>query len=229
MQLEVVAEILSTNSALLTRAEAGNFTEMALLALRQTEGRGRHGRHWASAEGNLALSLLLRPQTPIALAGQWSLLAGLATLEALATPGLQLKWPNDILLNGAKLAGILVESRAGQGGQPDFLVIGIGANLATAPPLPDRPTASLGGTRTPIETAHAIIARIQAWRDRHASHGFTPIREAWLAHAHQPGTPLTIVTPAGPVTGTFAGLTESGALQLQTPAGRQTFTSGELR
>ncbi len=228
MQLEVVAEIPSTSTALLARARAGNFEEAALLALRQTQGHGSHGRHWLGAEGNLALSLLLRCQTPLALAGQWSLLAGLATLEALATPGLQLKWPNDILRNGAKLAGILVESQAGQGGSADFLVIGIGVNLAFAPTLPDRATASLDGALSPIPTARAIIARIEAWRAISAQHGFAPIREAWLAHAHPTGTPLTITTPSGPVRGTFAGLTESGALRLETASGPSCFITGEV-
>ncbi len=228
MQLEVVDNVSSTSTVLLARARGGDVRETALLALRQTGGRGSNGRHWAWGEDNLALSVLLRPSTPADQAGQWSLLAGLAVLEALGTAGLQLKWPNDIVLNDAKLAGILIESQAGQEGGLDWLVIGIGANLATAPALADRPTASLGGALKPRQAAEAVLARLAVWRATLEREGFAAIRAAWLGHAHPPGTALLVTTCAGTVRGNFAGLAETGALLLDTERGRCVIRAGEV-
>ena len=238
--VEIHDELESTSDLCLGRARGGAAEGLAVLARRQTRGRGRAGRSWLSASGGLALSVLLRPATPVATCGQWSLLAGLAAIEGLAgllpapaRPRLSLKWPNDILADGtAKLAGILTEAEPGAEGRLDFLVIGIGANLLAAPSLPDRPTtslAALGADPVGAEAAaRAVLARLAAWREAFCQHGFAPVREAWLAQARALGTELRITTPRGQVCGRFAGLAGSGALLLDTATGRTEIVSGEI-
>jgi BirA family biotin operon repressor/biotin-[acetyl-CoA-carboxylase] ligase len=144
----VEEEVPSTSDLLLRLAAAGEPEGLALLARRQTAGRGRDGRGWTSPAGNLSLSLLLRPDAPARDAPHWALLAAVALAEALAPSlpnpaALRLKWPNDLLLHGAKLAGVLVESAATRDGRIEWLVVGLGANLAVAPAVPGRATACL--------------------------------------------------------------------------------------
>ena len=228
--LEIVAETTSTSEVLKRRAEAGEG-EVALLARRQTAGQGRLGRRWETVDGNLHLSVLLRPGRPVA-PGPWSLLAAVAVAGALAPllpPGsLRLKWPNDVLLNGAKLAGILLD--AGANPAP-WLVIGIGINLAGSPNGLDRATASLADWTVPPppETfAPTVLASLDAWRSRYAVEGMAPVRTAWLALGPEAGTPLTATVAGRPVQGRFVTLAPDGTLVLDTPEGRVTVSSGEL-
>jgi BirA family transcriptional regulator, biotin operon repressor / biotin---[acetyl-CoA-carboxylase] ligase len=207
----------------------------AVLALTQTSGRGSRGRRWSSPPGNLALSVLLRIDEPAARAGEWPLLAAVALadvlLPMLPEPELlSLKWPNDVLLRGRKLAGILIEAA------PDpeslrTLAIGIGANLRTAPVLPDRPAAALSELGVPPEPEPFARDLLGAWWRRRAERdraGFAPIRAAWLARAHPLGTRLSIRLGAEQIEGTFAGLTDSGFLQLRTATGIRTLSAGEV-
>ncbi len=141
----------STNAEALRLAGAGEDGGLWIWAAVQEAGRGRAGRSWASPAGNLHASLLLRPRVPLATALQLSLLAGVAAHDAVSalaagagvTPTLRLKWPNDILLDDAKLGGILLESRSGAEADAPAVVIGIGLNLARAPDDLGRPVASL--------------------------------------------------------------------------------------
>ena len=167
------------------RAEAGAPAGLAVQAGRQGAGRGSRGQLWVSPPGNLYLSALLRPRWPAAQAGQWSLIAGVALAEAVAAAvpdaALTLKWPNDLLLDDAKLAGVLIDSAASTSGTLDWLVIGIGVNLASAPNLPDRRTACLGATGpSPERLARSILSHLDLWHARVAVEGFTPVRTAWL-------------------------------------------------
>jgi BirA family biotin operon repressor/biotin-[acetyl-CoA-carboxylase] ligase len=204
-RLAVHDSLPSTSDLCRARARDGEPDGLAVLARRQTGGRGSNGRSWVSPAGNMYLSALLRPPGPARETGQWSLLAGLAVAEAVAAllpadAPLALKWPNDLLLGGAKLAGILIDSSAADT-RLDWLVIGIGINLASAPTLADRATICLAGHITPptAETmAAAVLARLAHWRSVHAAEGFAPVRVAWTAW----GTRLPGV----------AGLSESGAL-----------------
>ncbi len=176
----------------------------------QTAGRGSRGRAWASPPGNLNLSVLLRPERELPEPGRWALLAAVSLHEALSpyAGGLMLKWPNDILLHGAKLAGILIDCQPGETG---FVVIGFGANLASAPNLPDRPTARLPLPAPHAEAvAHRVLVALDAWIGCD-----TPsLVEAWLARAHPIGTLLDVQTQQRRVRGAFAGLTDAGALRL---------------
>jgi BirA family biotin operon repressor/biotin-[acetyl-CoA-carboxylase] ligase len=208
------------------RAKAGEPAGLAIQALRQTAGRGSRGRSWTAPVGNLNFSVLLRPETPAASAGLFSLLAGVATAQAIKNlrPTLTptLKWPNDILLDGAKLAGVLIDA-ATSGPHVDWLVIGIGINLAVAPEIPGRTTTSLAAHAiTPHEAADALLASLSRWHDASAE----TILETWVRHGPPVGTPLTVTTP--PCTGRFAGLSPIGELLLDTDAGTKIISTGEV-
>lgn len=204
-RLAVHDSLASTSDLCRALARDGEPEGLAVLARAQTGGRGSNGRRWVSPPGNLYLSVLLRPPGPAREAGQWSLLAGVAVAEAVAAllpaeADLALKWPNDLLLGGTKLAGILIDSDAA-GARLDWLVIGIGINLAHAPALADRATTCLADHITAPASemmAAAVLARLAYWRAEHTASGFAPIRAAWT----QWGTRL----PG------FTGLSDAGAL-----------------
>ena len=185
-----------------------------LVAVAQDSGRGRQGREWVSSTGNFFGSTIVDlgscdPPPP-----SLSLAAGLALIEAvdLAVPGrqLMLKWPNDLLLEGAKLGGILLE-RSG-----DRVVAGFGVNLSRAPQLVGREAASLGGAILPQAFAPLLagsFARmVSLWRSSEPE----AFARAWLARAHPVGTRLTVHTGVGEsVTGVFEGIEPDGALRLR--------------
>ena len=228
--MEVHAALPSTSALLAQRAEAGVAEGLAILAREQTAGRGRSGRAWASPPGNLYLSVLLRPEGPAREAPQWSLLAGVALAEAagavVAEPAaLRLKWPNDLLLRGAKCAGILAESALTPAGGIAWLTLGIGVNLAHAPALPDRPTAVLGGG-PPAEFAARLLGRLHHWRGVQRAAGFAAVRDAWMYFGPAPAEPITVRGLAGP--GLFAGLAGDGSLLLDIDGSRRAIPAGEI-
>ena len=189
-----------------------------LVALAQDEGRGRQGRAWQSLEGNFAGSTLiqLRPDDPPA--PGLSLACGLALIEAvdIAAPGTQLmlKWPNDLMLGGAKLAGILLE-RSG-----DRIVAGFGVNLAVAPQIEGRATASLDGALTPKAFAPVLAASMARMLGLWRSSAPPAFGQAWQARAHPPGTPLEVHDGAGQrLRGRFDGLDPDGSLRLRLDSG----------
>ena len=172
----------------------------------QTGGRGRLGRTWRSPPGNLYASTIvrLRPTDPPPPTLGFVAAVALAEVGGAHEPRVQLKWPNDLLLDGAKLAGILLE-RAG-----DAVVIGFGVNLAHSPDDLDRPTASLPGAPDPALFLEDLAARSRASARRRRD-GFAPVRARWLDLAHPKGAALT--TSAG--TGLFETLDGNGALILR--------------
>ena len=206
----------STNTALLAddRGHEGDW----LVALHQDSGRGRHGRIWESIDGNFLGSTLvsLRPADPPAPA--LALVAGLALIEAVevATPDarLSLKWPNDLMIGDAKLAGILLE-RSG-----DRVVAGFGVNLAAAPAISGRKTASLAGSIAPQAFAPLLAASfarlLNAWRMADS----TAFAQAWLTRAHPLGTLLEVHSgPGERIAGRFDGIESDGALRLRLEGG----------
>ncbi len=232
-----LAEVDGTNAEAMRRVLAGERGPLWILADRQTAGRGRSGRAWASQAGNLFASYLAALQCPPAKAGQLSLVAGVAAIDAIARagkiPGLRLKWPNDVLIDAAKVGGILIESSAPapQGGI--VAVVGIGLNLVSAPENLGRAATFLapyGLTLSPREAlcflAQTMSDWIRIWDD---GAGFARVREAWLERAGAIGEPLTINAARGPIAGTFAGLYESGALLIDDAEGRQmSFAFGDV-
>jgi BirA family biotin operon repressor/biotin-[acetyl-CoA-carboxylase] ligase len=232
----ICEELPSTNDACIAAATAGEPERLAVLAHRQTQGRGRGGHVWQAPAGNLNLSVLLRPEGDAVEAGRWGLIAAVAlaeTVEAwLPDPAvLRLKWPNDLLLSGAKLSGILAESALQPDGRLDWLVIGFGVNLAAAPALPDRAAACLAdaaGTAPAAEAfAAALLERLDAWRRVRLLEGFAPVRAAWLRRAAPAGTAMSLQTGGEAVGGIFAGLSDEGHLLLESGGRVRAFASGE--
>lgn len=236
-RLSVHEALPSTADLVARRAEAGEPEGLAVLARRQTAGRGTQGRGWEGPEGNLHLSVLLRPAEPLRTVPQWSLLAAVALADAAAAVipdagALALKWPNDLLLNGAKAAGILTEASARPDGAIDWLNIGIGVNLARAPSVPGRVTACLADAGLPPPEPEAFATILLAALDRRRAErtalGFEPIRAAWLARGPAPGTQLAIRRQGRETTGSFAGLAEDGSLLLDTGGRVVAFASAEV-
>lgn len=193
-----------------------------MLAARQMAGRGRQGRRWESPEGNLYLSVLLRPALGAAWAGRLGLTVAVAVAAALAphAPDLVLKWPNDVLRGEGKLAGILTDAEVAAGGGLAWLVCGVGVNIAQQPTVPGRRVACLDPPApAPEALADAILAELARWYGRLQREGFAPVRAAWLARAQAPGTPLRLAGPGKAVEGRFAGLGEDGRLLLTDAAG----------
>jgi BirA family biotin operon repressor/biotin-[acetyl-CoA-carboxylase] ligase len=219
MFLHRFAELGSTQDWAIDAAQSGKL-ELAVMADRQTSGRGRGGRAWQAPEGNLSLSMLLRPGPVPLQAAAWSLLAGVAVFEAVAEQGvrgLQLKWPNDVMRGGAKLAGVLIDSALTPAGLVDWVVIGVGVNVAEAPALPDRATtclAAAGGDVSPETLARSIVAQITRWR----AAGHAAVKAAWLERAHPTGTRLRVHDGQRVVEGDFAGLAPDGSLMLRNEA-----------
>jgi len=216
-RLHFIEQTGSTNADLLAdaSAEEGEW----LVASRQSDGRGRQGRQWQSLGGNFAGSTLIRLRGDDPPPATLALAAGLALIEAVdaAVPGLdtQLKWPNDLMLGGAKLGGILLE-RAG-----DRVVAGFGVNLAAVPDIEGRAAASLEGAVTPQAFAPMLAASLArlliAWRTADSA----AFVQAWQARAHAIGTSITVhSSPGERVSGRFGGLDPDGALRLRLDDGR---------
>ena len=221
----------STNDEARVRAEAGAPEGTVVWALTQRAGRGRRGRSWASPPGNLYLSVILRPACAARHAAQLSFVAALAVVDLVdgALPGqARCKWPNDILVDGAKVAGILLESALGSGGRVDWVVLGIGVNLASHPdiegPVPSASLAALGvPSPAPADAVPTLLAALARRRRAWEAEGFAAVRDAWLARAHGLGTAVTVVNGDRRLAGTFDGLDSEGALVLAR-AGRAPLT-----
>lgn len=218
-RIRIVEATGSTNADLLAHPAAveGDW----LVARAQSAGRGRQGREWRSEGGNFFGSTLVRLGASDPVATSLALIAGLALIEAvdLVAPDrpLMLKWPNDLLLNHSKLAGVLLERNG------DRVVAGFGINLATAPIVEGRDTASLGAVVTPEAFAPLLAGKfsrmIEAWRSSQPA----DIARAWCERAHPVGTPLTVHSgPDRTITGRFAGIEPDGALRLTLNDGGET-------
>jgi BirA family biotin operon repressor/biotin-[acetyl-CoA-carboxylase] ligase len=218
----LLEEVDSTNAWVLR--EAATLPDgQWVLARRQTAGRGRRGRGWAGDPRNLAATCLLRLSPQETRPHLVSFVAALALHQACAafTPEvrLALKWPNDLMLDGAKLSGILLEREGA------ILAAGFGVNLAVAPPVEGRATAALADAmEAPPPTPDAFLTRLDAalrhWRARWREEGFGPVRAAWLARAHAIGSWLETSGGAGQARGRFEGLGADGELILRDAAGR---------
>jgi BirA family biotin operon repressor/biotin-[acetyl-CoA-carboxylase] ligase len=213
-----VAETGSTNDDLAALARAGAPEGIWLRAERQTGGKGRQGRAWASPPGNLHASTLVRLRAGDPPAPSLALAAAVALHETVAAfapdSAVAIKWPNDVLAGGAKLAGILLEREG------DAVIAGFGVNLAHHPgdtPHPATSLAALAGSAPDPGIFLEILAEsFERWLARWRNEGIGPVRAAWLAAAHPIGSALS--TSEGE--GLFEGLDESGALRLRLADGR---------
>lgn len=216
--------------------DQGDPGSLWIVARSQSAGRGRHGRNWGSPPGNLYASLLLVQPCEPALAPQLGFVAGLALHDAaarvtgLSAPRLALKWPNDLLIDRAKTAGLLLEgeSRAGR-----FAVtIGMGINVASRPDDTPYPATFLKAedAAASIEAllaalSDAWVARFNAWS---LPGGFGPTRAAWLERAAFLGETITLRLAEGPLSGRFLGLDASGRLELDVAGARHLVDAGDL-
>ncbi len=215
-------ETPSTNAECLKRAQAGDPGRLWITARAQTQGRGSRGRGWVSEPGNLYSSLLLRDLGSAQQVTTLTFAASVALREAIGTVAgersVALKWPNDVLLEGRKVSGVLLEShRLDQGGQA--VIIGIGVNCASFPPGTDFPATSLaaeGITADPARLFEGLAGEmatvLELW-DR--GNGFASLREQWLAHAVGVGGPVVARLPDGEFRGTFENIDEAGRLLLR--------------
>lgn len=229
-RLVALASVGSTNDVAARLAGEDAPEGTFVWAREQTGGRGRRGRTWMSPPGNLYCSTVLRPGCPASRAAELGFVAALAVADIVPRERkVRLKWPNDVLVDGGKIAGILLESSIGQDGQVDHVVAGIGVNVGFAPELPDMryPGAVLRGTtveETAGRLARALALRMAQWRQA----GFEQIRAEWLAKAGPLGADVDVRLGSELVSGRFAGLDHDGGLLLDTPAGPRRIVSGEL-
>jgi BirA family transcriptional regulator, biotin operon repressor / biotin---[acetyl-CoA-carboxylase] ligase len=232
----------STNDDALRAAREGDPGRLWVVAREQRAGRGRHGRHWSSPPGNLYASLLLVDPCDSAHAPQLGFVAGLALHEAveavtgIGAPRLALKWPNDLLVDEAKVSGLLLEGH--RIGAALAIVIGFGVNIAHAPTGMAYPAATLGAL-TPGLSREALFealsnrfaATFQTWtagRHLRPDDPFGSIRRPWLERAAGLGTEVALRLPSGERRGVFMGLDPHGRLQLKTQAGPELIDAGDL-
>ncbi len=235
------ASLGSTNEEALARGRAGDAGRLWILADRQTAGRGRVGRNWSSPPGNHYATLLLIDPCERRHAPQLGFVAGVAlarALVAVAGPGrgLAIKWPNDILCDGAKLAGILVEGGTHPGSVRDrgfSAALGFGVNCASHPTDLSYPATHLGviaggaGTRDAMFAAlSGTLAETLVQWDR--GRNFAGIRRAWLDHALPPGVSLAVMRQGARHVGTFQTVDDDGRLILETGSGCLTVEAGDV-
>ncbi len=212
-----------------------------IMAYNQTAARGRRGRAWANPVGNLAATLLMRPHGNPEQAALRSFVAALALFDGCVavsgrSDGLSLKWPNDVLLNGGKLAGILLEG-TGQGRDLSHLAIGIGVNLSQSPPTDAleegavRPVSLLSETGAdvmPEDFLTELAAAFARYETQFVTYGFEPIRTAWLDRAARLGEVITAKTATSETVGTFETVDAGGNLVLNTAKGRVAIPAADV-
>lgn len=227
--VDVLPECTSTNTVLLERAGQGAPAGTVVVAERQTAGRGRLGRAWISAAGDsLTFSLLWRLPAGRAPSGL-SLAVGVGIAEALrglGVEGIALKWPNDILLDGRKLGGILVEMTSSS------IAIGVGLNLRLPADLPDDVRATAAALGTEIE-ANLLLGRLLAALhhvlEEFGAHGFAALRDRWQALNAHAGVPVRLLAGVAEAQeGVCAGIDVDGALLLETAVGLRRIVSGDV-
>lgn len=232
-RVQVLGTTPSTQDVVRGLAETGEPEGLAVQALQQTKGRGRHGNDWVSPMGNLYLSVLLRPSCKADKAAQMAFVVALALSDAMGEViedghDKKLKWPNDILIDGKKISGILLETKLDAHGRVDYLIIGTGVNIF-APPEGAEGLDRIKKERLAVNTFRDLY--LQKLRDRYISwqdKGFAPVREAWLKQAYGVGQTMKIRLPEIGYEGTFVGVDESGALIATVDGERKIFTAGDV-
>ncbi len=232
-RIQVLGTTPSTQDMVRSLAETGEPEGLAIQSLQQTKGRGRHGNDWASPMGNLYMSLLLRPSCKADKAGQMAFVVALALSDAMSevigpSHTKTLKWPNDILIDGKKVSGILLESKLDKHGRVDYLIVGTGINIF-APP-----EGAVGLDQIKREPVFVnkfrdlylakLLDRYTSWQNK----GFAQFREAWLKQAHGLGQNMKIRLPEIAYEGIFEGIDENGALIANVDGQQRIFTAGEV-
>lgn len=231
------ASVGSTNDEAKKLARRGAPDGTVVWALEQTAGRGRRGRRWSSPPGNLYASLILRPSTAPDRAAQLGFTAALAVTDALRELAPELgqpacKWPNDVLVGGRKIAGILLESEMDKGEQLAFLIVGVGINLVSSPPDAEHPATSIAGEGrlppAPQAALGAFARHFESWAQRWESEGFAPVRDAWRARAAFLGEQIRVRLDTATLWGKFVDLDQHGVLLLETENGLRQVSAGDV-
>ncbi len=235
--VEILEETGSTMDEARTRAAAGVPGPVWVMARRQTSGRGRRGNVWRDPGGNLAATLLLRPKMGAKDAARLSFVSSLAVADMLGALApdkrIQTKWPNDALIEGGKVSGILLESE-GQGDHLEWVAVGIGVNLAAAPPRAEDAAFApvCVADRAPPPRPEAALEMLAAswdrWTSVHATQGFGPIRAALLPRAARLGEIIEARGPDGVHRGMFADLDADGRLVLDTGETRRRISAADV-
>lgn len=227
----------STNDEAKKLARSGAGEGSVVWALRQTAGRGRRGRRWLSPAGNLHATFVVAPDIAAGRAAQLGFVASLAVGDALREvipdpERIAYKWPNDVVVEGRKIAGTLIEAETGGSGDLALLVVGIGINLAVAPSDPGitaTSIAALGGdVPAPGTMLEVLAAQFCAWATRWRVAGFAPIRAAWLARSASVGQPIVVRSDDTRLCGRFRDIDAQGSLLLDTAAGMRRISAGEV-
>ena len=203
--LQVFDALPSTQDVCKQHARDGAAEGLVIQALQQDAGKGRHGREWVSGQGNLAVSFILRPGCAASDVGQVSILTGVAlakTIRQFTESKIHLKWPNDVMLAEKKCAGILMETDINPQGDIEWLVIGVGVNIATAP---DMGHALHDYGAVDIQTfLNTFLDEVRAYYMLWQAGKFADIRHEWLGFSYKRGTPLNV--------GVFETVDENGNL-----------------
>ena len=232
-------ELPSTNDRARELADAGAVHGEVVIAECQTAGRGRRGRAWSSPAGkNLYLSVILRPALPPQRAPELTLVASVAACDACRKAGVDagIKWPNDLLVDGRKVAGILTELSA-EADAVHWVILGIGVNLNAAPG--DFP-AELHAVATSLSIergqpvpralfAAALLSELEQWLDLHAAEGFGPIRDAWRERSVTLGREVRVDGDGGEIAGVAEDIDDSGALLVRGAGGLVRIVAGDVR
>lgn len=233
-KVHTYASLPSTQDYVKELGEEGLEEGIVVQCLQQTKGRGRHGREWVSPLGNLYMSILLRPACEAVDAGQISFVVAVAMARAVkeavgADVSLTLKWPNDVLINDKKCAGLLIESEVDDG-KLSWLALGIGANVLSSPVDEGISIQDVAGDKqVPIHPFRDLVLKhfaeaYEAWQKT----GFAPIREEWLENAHGLNQKLKVNIPGHEKEGVFKGIDETGALLLDIDGREEKIYSGEI-
>ncbi len=233
----ILSKTSSTNDVAREQASKGAKAGFLVAAARQTKGRGRLGRSWESPpERGLYVSLLLRPSLSVAQAGQLTILSSVAMVDAIEAVSClrpQIKWPNDLMIGGRKLAGLLIETEP-KGSRLAFAVIGMGINVRHdaedfSPEVRSLATSLYLATGHLYRRADLLVALLHAFEKR-LSNPFAEVREAWAASSLTLGQQVTLTTVRGRKYGQAVGLDESGALLLRGDSGEvETVTAGDMQ
>jgi BirA family biotin operon repressor/biotin-[acetyl-CoA-carboxylase] ligase len=235
--VSILPTVDSTNAEALRRLAGGQVPPFIVLAERQTSGRGRRGRNWVSPFGeNLYYSLALQVDGGMRQLEGLSLVVGLALLRALRVAGVVsagLKWPNDVLVDGRKVAGILLEL-SGDPADVCHVVIGIGVNVnmlvdkgATDQPWTSM-RAELGGLVNRNEFVCELSRQLSLYLDLHKARGFAALRDEWQENHLWQGRSVILAMGANPIEGVVLGVDQAGAIRLRVAGVEQNFSGGEL-
>ena len=236
----ILKETDSTNAEAIRKI--GSFRKPTwILTQLQTSGRGRRGRTWLMPKGNFAATLVLKPQSSLRLAALRSFVASIALRSAFvihcgSDEKFKLKWPNDVLLSGGKVAGILLES-IGKGSMVNNLLIGIGANLVSAPEMHEVDFSSgspvsikqtLGLDILPVEFLTTLANQFKIYDDQIQTKGFDVIRTEWLSHAAKLNQTIIARVGSSEVKGIFVKIDDDGSLVLNTSAGIKKIAAADV-